>query len=56
MVGSGPMSKTLDMEGREEAVGMIEKMADGFTKIDVPDPNKLKDFIEARYIGQYGSK
>ena len=40
------MSKTLDMDGREEAVGMIEKMADGFKKVEVPDPNKLKEFIE----------
>ena len=34
------------MDGREEAVGMIEKMADGFAKVEVPDPNKLKEFIE----------
>ena len=40
------MSKTLDMEGREAAVGLLEDMADGFKKIDVPDPNKLKSFIE----------
>ena len=40
------MSKTLDMDGRQEAVGMIEKMADGFKKVEVPDPNKLKEFIE----------
>ena len=40
------MSKTLDMDGREEAVGMIEKMADGFKKVEVSDPNKLKEFIE----------
>ena len=40
------MSKTLDMDGREQAVGMIEKMADGFEKVEVPDPNKLKEFIE----------
>ena len=40
------MSKTLDMDGREQAVGMIEKMADGFKKVEVPDPNKLKEFIE----------
>ena len=46
LVGSGPMSKTLDMDGREQAVGMIEKMADGFEKVEVPDPNKLKEFIE----------
>ena len=41
------MSKTLDMEGREAAVGLLENMADGFKKIDVPDPNKLKSFIES---------
>ena len=46
LVGSGPMSKTLDMEGREAAVGLIEEMSEGFKKIDVPDPNKLVPFIE----------
>ena len=40
------MSKTLDMAGRDEAVGLLENMAEGFKKIDVPDPNKLKTFIE----------
>ena len=34
------------MEGREAAVDFIEKMADGFKQVEVPDPNKLKSFIE----------
>jgi hypothetical protein len=46
LVGTGPLTKTLDMKGREAAVGLIEKMADGFKQIEVPDPNKLKAFIE----------
>ena len=46
LVGDGPVSKTLDMEGREAAVDFIEKMADGFKQVQVPDPNKLKSFIE----------
>ena len=46
LVGDGPVSKTLDMEGREAAVDFIEKMADGFKQVEVPDPNKLKSFIE----------
>ena len=37
---------SLDMEGREAAVDFIEKMADGFKQVEVPDPNKLKSFIE----------
>ena len=40
------MSKTLDMEGRAAAVDFIEKMADGFKEVPVPDPNKLKTFID----------
>ena len=40
------MSKTLDMEGRDAAVGLLEDMAVGFKKVEVPDPNKLKTFIE----------
>ena len=52
LVGGGPMSKTLDMQGREAAVDFIGKMADGFKKIEVPDPNKLKSFIEG--ILNYG--
>lgn len=47
LVGSGPLSKTLDMQGREAAVDFIEKMSDGFKKIEVPDPNKLTAFIES---------
>ena len=34
------------MEGRAAAVDFIEKMADGFKEVEVPDPNKLKTFIE----------
>ena len=34
------------MEGRAAAVDFIEKMADGFKQVEVPDPNKLKTFIE----------
>ena len=41
------MSKTLDMKGRTEAVALMNKMADGFDGINVPDPNKLRPFIEA---------
>ena len=47
LVGSGPLSKTLDMEGRNAAVDLIEKMSEGFKTISVPDPNKLKSFIES---------
>ena len=46
LIGSGPMSKTLDMQGREAAVDFIEKMSEGFKKINVPDPNKITAFIE----------
>ena len=46
LVGGGPASKTLDMQGREAAVDFIEKMSDGFKKINVPDPNKITAFIE----------
>ena len=47
LVGSGPMSKTLDMEGRAAATELIKKMSEGFKTINVADPNKLKSFIEA---------
>ena len=36
----------LDMKGRKHAVEMMEKMAKGFSKVEVPDPNKIVDFIE----------
>lgn len=45
--GDGLMSKTLDMAGRAEAVALMQNMADGFSKINVPDPNKLVPFIES---------
>ena len=47
VAGDDLMSKTLDMKGRTEAVALMNKMADGFDGINVPDPNKLKPFIEA---------
>ena len=37
----------LDMEGRESAVVMMEKMANSFKNVDVPDPNKITGFIES---------
>ena len=37
----------LDMEGREAAVVMMEKMANSFKKVDVPDPNKIIGFVES---------
>ena len=46
-VGDSLMSKTLDMKGRTEAVALMQNMADGFANINVPDPNKLKPFIES---------
>jgi hypothetical protein len=54
LVSSGPMSKTLDMKGRDAAVGMVEKMSEGFKTIDVPDPNKLQAFMEGT-IGAVGA-
>ena len=34
------------MKGREAAVKLVDKMADGFGKMTISDPNKLKAFIE----------
>ena len=39
------------MDGRAAAVDFIEKMADGFKQVEVPDPNKLKSFIEGTVFG-----
>ena len=36
----------LDMEGRKSAVEIMEKMATSFARADVPDPNKILDFVE----------
>ena len=36
----------LDMEGRKSAVEIMEKMATSFARADVPDPNKIIDFVE----------
>ena len=46
LVGDKLLSKTLDMEGRTQAVQLMQNMADSFDTINVPDPNKLKPFIE----------
>ena len=46
LVKGGDVSKTLDMKGREAAVKLVDKMADGFGKMTISDPNKLKAFIE----------
>ncbi|XP_059084074.1 uncharacterized protein LOC131881274 [Tigriopus californicus] len=45
LAGSPELSKTLDMQGREAAVQMIEKMAQGFKKIEHTDPPKLETFL-----------
>ena len=42
----GDVAKTLDMKGRNAAVKLIEKMNDGFKKVEVADPSKLTTFIE----------
>ena len=34
------------MEGRKSAVEIMEKMATSFARADVPDPNKILDFVE----------
>lgn len=47
VVGDKLLSKTLDMDGRSQAVQLMQNMADGFDNINVPDPNKLKPFIES---------
>ena len=41
----GDVAKTLDMKGRNAAVKLIEKMNDGFKKVEVADPSKLTTFI-----------
>ena len=46
LVKGGDVAKTLDMKGREAAVKLVDKMADGFGKMTISDPNKLKAFIE----------
>lgn len=45
IASTGPYSKTLDMEGRQAAVDMIENMSDGFKDVDQNDPEKLQEFI-----------
>lgn len=45
LAGSPELSKTLDMQGREAAVQMIEKMAQGFKKMEHTDPPKLETFL-----------
>jgi hypothetical protein len=47
VVGNKLLSKTLDMDGRNQAVQLMQNMAEGFNNINVPDPNKLKPFIES---------
>jgi hypothetical protein len=47
VVGNKLLSKTLDMQGRTQAVQLMQNMAEGFSNINVPDPNKLKPFIES---------
>ena len=47
VVGDKLLSKTLDMEGRTQAVQLLQNMAQGFNNVNVPDPNKLKPFIES---------
>ena len=46
LVKGGDVSKTLDMKGREAAVALVDKMNDGFKKMTISDPSKLKTFIE----------
>ncbi len=45
VAGDGPLSKTLDMEGRQAAVDMIGQMAEGFKDQTTNDPAKLETFI-----------
>jgi hypothetical protein len=47
VVGNKLLSKTLDMEGRTQAVQLMQNMAEGFNNINIPDPNKLKPFMES---------
>ena len=47
VVGDKLLSKTLDMEGRTQAVQLLQNIAQGFNNVNVPDPNKLKPFIES---------
>ena len=60
LVKGGDIGKTLDMkvefqtflhfqnlcQGREAAVQLVENMNEGFQKMPISDPNKLKTFIE----------
>jgi hypothetical protein len=57
-VKGGDLAKTLDMkvrvsnrkliacQGREGAIKLVENMNEGFQKMTISDPNKLKTFIE----------
>lgn len=45
--GSDPLTNTLDMKGRQEAVNLIQSMANAFGTMNVPDPNKLVPFMES---------
>jgi len=46
-VGSNALTNTLDMKGRNEAASLIQKMANSFQSINVPDPNMLVPFLQS---------
>ena len=39
-------AKIIRIQGREAAVQLVGKMNEGFKKMPISDPNKLKTFIE----------
>ncbi len=45
IAGDDLVSKTLDMEGREAAVDLIEAMAEGFKEVEVTNPKDLETFL-----------